>query len=54
MNKKLFGIKISTILTAIACLLIAFAIWVVVKYNIEYSALERDIAINQLSSLHLT
>ncbi len=33
MNKKIFSIKISTILTAIACLVIAVLIWLIVKYN---------------------
>ncbi len=32
MNKKIFGIKISTILTAIICLIIATLIWLLVKY----------------------
>ena len=43
MNKKILGIKLSTILTALACIVIAFFIWVVAKYNISYqSAKELD------------
>ena len=36
MNKKIFGIKISTILTALGCIAIAFVIWVIAKYNIDF------------------
>lgn len=32
MNKKIFGISIGTILTAIACLLVAVSIWVYVEF----------------------
>ncbi len=39
MNKKIFGIKISTILTAFACLIVAVLIWLIVKYNDTNSAL---------------
>ena len=38
MNKKIFGIKIGTILTAVACLVIAIAIWMLVKYKMDISA----------------
>lgn len=51
MNKKIFGIKLSTILTAIACLVISFAIWVIVKYNINYASGEIEEAFNALSVL---
>ena len=37
MNKKIFGIKLTTILTALACSAVAFLIWIVAKYNIEYA-----------------
>lgn len=33
MNKKIFGIKISMILQALLCLVLAFVIWLTVKYN---------------------
>ena len=33
MNKKIFGVKISTFLTLIACFLVAILIWLIVKYN---------------------
>ena len=51
MNKKIFGIKISTILTAIGCLAISFLIWVVVKYNIEYASGDVGAAFAWLSHL---
>ena len=35
MNKKIFGIKISTILTALACLIVSLFIWITVKYNLS-------------------
>lgn len=36
MNKKFFGIKLSTILTAFACLIVAFLVWMTVEYvNID-------------------
>ena len=38
MNKKIFGIKISTILTAFACIIIATMIWLLVKYKTDVSA----------------
>lgn len=38
MNKKIFGIKISVILTVVLCLLASFLIW----FYIKYSALEED------------
>ena len=33
MNKRIFGIKISTILQALLCVLFAFVMWLAVKYN---------------------
>jgi hypothetical protein len=39
MKKKIFGIKLSTILSAIGCIAIAFVIWVIAKYNIDYPSL---------------
>ena len=38
MNKKIFGIKISTILTSFACLVIAIGIWMLVKYKLDIGA----------------
>jgi hypothetical protein len=38
MNKKIFGIKISTILTSVACVVIALGIWMLVKYKLDISA----------------
>lgn len=35
MKKKIFGIKISSILTAFLCIVIAFLIWMLVKYNLS-------------------
>ena len=35
MNKKLFGIKISTIFTFIICLIVAVVIWMLVKYQFD-------------------
>ena len=41
MKKRLFGIKLSTIFTAMVCLIVAFAIWMIVKYcaDMESTAL---------------
>jgi len=36
MRKRIFGIKISTLLTAFICLAVAFMIWMIVKYNAEF------------------
>ncbi len=33
MDKKIFGIKISTILVAVACLCVSVLIWMFVKYD---------------------
>ena len=33
MKKRIFGIKIGTILTAFVCLVVAFIIWMLVKYD---------------------
>ena len=35
MNKKIFGIKLGTILMALGCIVVAFVIWVIAKYNIS-------------------
>ena len=35
MKKKIFGIAIGTVLTAVVCLICAFIIWALVKYNID-------------------
>ncbi len=35
MNKRIFGIKISTILTAVVCLVAAVVIWTMVKYQLD-------------------
>lgn len=33
MNKKIFGIKLSVILTVVLCLLASFLIWFYIKYS---------------------
>lgn len=33
MKKKIFGIKIKRILAAIGCILLAFVLWLVVRYG---------------------
>ena len=33
MNKKIFGIKISTLITLFACLTVAFLIWLYANYT---------------------
>ena len=38
MNKKIFSIKIGTILTFIVCLAVAIAIWAMVKYQMGLNA----------------
>ena len=38
MNKKIFGIKISTILTAFVCIVVAIMIWLLVKYKTDINA----------------
>lgn len=38
MKKRIFGIKLGTILTAVVCLAVAFAIWMVVKYRADLNA----------------
>jgi hypothetical protein len=35
MNKKFFGIKLSTILTFVICLVVSFVIWMLVKYQLD-------------------
>ena len=54
MNKKFLGIKIGTILTAIGCIAVAFIIWVVAKYNIDFPTdtdVSADIASTFISGL---
>ena len=43
MDKKLFGIKLSTYLQIFICLIIAFCVWFFAKY-IETSEIEATIA----------
>lgn len=38
MDKKIFGIKIGTVLTAIGCLVVSVFIWMLVKYNLGADA----------------
>ncbi len=38
MNKKIFGIKVSTILTAFVCLLVSLVVWMLVKYKLDLGA----------------
>ena len=45
MNKKIFGIKISTILTFFVCIIVALAIWMLVKYKTDIGAVESAIGI---------
>ena len=45
MNKKVFGIKISTILTAFICIVCAIAIWMMVKYKLHVGVEESAIGI---------
>ena len=35
MNKKIFGIRLGTIITMIACIAVALAIWMIVNYKIS-------------------
>lgn len=54
MNKKFLGIKIGTILTALGCIAIAFIIWVIAKYNINFPSdtdVGADTALNILGRL---
>ena len=37
MNKKIFGIKLSTILTVFVCLVIALVVWMLVEYDLNNS-----------------
>ena len=41
MNKKIFGIKLGTIITMLVCLAIAFLIWILVEYKL-HTPLEQD------------
>lgn len=45
MNKKVFGIKISTILSFIGCLFAAVLFWLFVKYS-EFDASEAAAAVS--------
>ena len=43
MNKKIFGIKIGTILQLVLCLILAAIIWFVVQYaNLRNSGVEEE------------
>ena len=42
MNKKIFGIRIGTVLKVIICLIAAVAFWILARYNFEF---DRDAAI---------
>lgn len=35
MNKKILGIKVSTIFTAFVCLMVSLVVWMLVKYNLD-------------------
>lgn len=35
MNKKFFGIKLSTIFTFLICLIVSVVIWMLVKYQLD-------------------
>ena len=37
MNKKIFGIKLSTILTVFICLVISLVVWMLVEYDLNNS-----------------
>ena len=39
MKKRIFGIKISTLLTVFVCLAVAFAIWMLVNYRSGLNAM---------------
>lgn len=57
MNKKIFGIKISTILQAVLCIIVAFVIWFAVKYTgtaektEETAFLPVDVAVSSYETL---
>ena len=40
MNKKILGVKIGTILTALACLIVSVVVWMLVKYSLDSVAQE--------------
>ena len=40
MNKKIFGIRLGTIITLIVCIAVALAIWMIVNYKIGISEAE--------------
>ena len=37
MNKKILGIRIGTVVTAILCTIAAIVFWILAKYNLEVS-----------------
>ena len=39
MNKKILGVKLGTILTAVVCLIVAIVVWLLVKFNLNAEAL---------------
>ena len=43
MNKKLFGIKISTYLQAFVCLVLALGVWIFAKY-VELNTTEETVS----------
>ena len=45
MKKKLFGIRISTILTAFVCVVVALLIWMIVKYKMDLNAVKSAVGI---------
>ena len=46
MKKKIFGIKISTILQALLCIVLAFIVWFLVQYsNIVGSEIKKEVTV---------
>jgi len=46
MKKKIFGIKISTILQTLLCIVLAFIVWFLVQYsNIVASEIKKEAAV---------
>jgi uncharacterized membrane protein YdjX (TVP38/TMEM64 family) len=37
MNKKILGIRVGTILTALGCIAAAIILWVLAKYNLSFA-----------------
>ena len=52
MNKKILGIRIGTFLQIFVCLLIAFAIWFIVKFN-NSEEVSKEAAFTLLKSFSL-